>query len=534
MSNELEIKNVAPNTAMTYSYNQYWFYQWVNNSAFYVLANSQYWNFYNRWVRNWLYWYDGFVPYVHNQQSGIFSTRIGTTIVNRTTDNILGGGLMFANSDSVYEKDENGVSKALDFISNRWSEAVGFKNVVKKAVRYAGAGGTSLLKLNGGHKGLWLESVRMDRFFADIDYQGHIKRVKSYLATYTKTVPGSKDNSIEQYYLVEERYFVELPLEKDIPVVEYKVYRLNGQVENFDLSGATVVGLNWEDIHKSIRKAIKEDYGDIKLNAPNRLPFENDLGCRCVRITDGISNLPQVQFGESLLSNILSYLYSYDYYFSCLNTDMYLGRGRVMVPKGLTGNKRGSGYNSGLDDFMYTKVEYQTTEDKKIEPVQFDLRAAEWKEIRNNLIESMATALGISVSTLASYLSDGSNRTAREVSAEEKGTTLFTEEKRRLIEQPINDILRLVLRYYGYIDDVKIRWSKAGMTNISLLTSTLREAKQAGLVSAKKAYSMWNFDDDEQQIQSGYEEMLKEQEEEERKKSEMFGSMDFENYGDSE
>lgn len=72
------------------------------------------------------------------------------------------------------------------------------------------------------------------------------------------------------------------------------------------------------------------------------------------------------------------------------------------------------------------------------------------------------------------------------------------------------------------------------MTNISLLTSTLREAKQAGLVSARKAYSMWNFDDDEQQIQSGYEEMLKEQEEEERKKSEIFGSMDFEHYGDSE
>ena len=329
------------------------------------------------------------------------------------------------------------------------------------------------------------------------------------------------------YYLVEERYFVDFPLEKKVPVVEYKVYRLNGQIENFNLNGASIVGLDWEDIHKSIRKAIKEDYGDIQLNKPNRLPFDKDLGCRILKLTDGISNLPQVQFGESLLANIMSYLYSYDYYFSCLNTDMYLGRGRVMVPKGLTGNKKNTGYNSGLDDFLYTKVEYQTTEDKKLEAIQFDLRSEEWKNIRNNLIESMATALGISVSTLASYLNDGSNRTAREVSAEEKSTALFVEEARRLLEKPINDILRLVLRYYGYIDDVKIRWSKAGMTNISLLTTTLNEAVNGGLVSRRKAFAMWNFDDDEQQIQAGYEEMLKEKEEEERKKNEMFGSMDF-------
>ena len=68
----------------------------------------------------------------------------------------------------------------------------------------------------------------------------------------------------------------------------------------------------------------------------------------------------------------------------------------------------------------------------------------------------------------------------------------------------------------GYVDDVKIRWSKAGMTNISLLTTTLNEAVNGGLVSRRKAFAMWNFDDDEQQIQEGYEEMLREKDEEEQ------------------
>ena len=34
-----------------------------------------------------------------------------------------------------------------------------------------------------------------------------------------------------------------------------------------------------------------------------------------MKATDSISFLPQSPFGESLLSNILSYLIAYDYYF---------------------------------------------------------------------------------------------------------------------------------------------------------------------------------------------------------------------------
>ena len=157
-----------------------------------------------------------------------------------------------------------------------------------------------------------------------------------------------------------------------------------------------------------------------------------------------------------------------------------------------------------FDSFMYTKYEALNNEGNKPEPIQFALRSAEWKEARNILIESMATGIGMSVSTLASYLSDGSNRTAREVSAEESATTLFVENMRRRFEAPINQMLRAVLRFYGYIDDVEIRWTRAGMTNQTVLVDTLAKAVQAGLISQKKAHHAFNFDDDEEQNEEDY------------------------------
>jgi hypothetical protein len=201
----------------------------------------------------------------------------------------------------------------------------------------------------------------------------------------------------------------------------------------------------------------------------------------------------------------------YDYYLSSMSGDMYLGRGRVMVPKSM--QKQGNGnrstgvqgnYNSGLDSFMYTQIEYQTTEDKTPIPLQFQLRSVEWREIRNNLLESIATSIGISVGTLASYLNDASARTAREVSAEESATTLFVEEKRRLFETPINELLRIVTHYYGMPDQIEVRWSKSGFTNPQVLADTLARAKQAGLISGKKAHRLYNVDEDEDQVEEDW------------------------------
>jgi hypothetical protein len=101
---------------------------------------------------------------------------------------------------------------------------------------------------------------------------------------------------------------------------------------------------------------------------------------------------------------------------------------------------------------------------------------------------------------------------------------LFIENNRRRFEEPINEMLKDVLRFYGYVDDVEIRWSRAGMTNQTVLVDTLTKAVNSGLISQKKAHDQYNYDDDEEQNAEDY--ALVEKEQASRQNS-MFGGGDF-------
>ena len=517
------VKCEQPRLALTAVANQK-IWQWTNNNEFYKLIPAPYYSFYNNWVRMWLYWYDGFVPWVHGTQYGLLSTSIGTTIVNRAADSVFGGNLMFANARTptiTVEKKGKQIGKALDFISNDWALDTDFRSKVKRAVRDAFAGGFSLLKINCDGGELWVDNLRADRFYIEKTGRGQLRKVVSLLSVYDSM---SQSGNERHYGLVEERRFEKIGMfEEEVPVVEYKIYETSAQIQNISTSDNFVP---FEDLPKKVREAFKADFGTCKLNKPIAMNGFKTLGCYLLKGSDDISNVPQIGLGESLLANITTYLYEYDFYNTCFNTDMYLARGRVLVPKALQSPQAKTGaQNTGLDDFIYTKVETMNTDQQKPEAIQFELRASEWKEARNMLLESIATSIGISVSTLASYLSDGSNRTAREVSAEESATTLFIENARRRLEKPLNDLISDVLRFYGYVDDVEIRWSRAGMTNTTVLVDTLSRAVQSGLISEKKAHHAFNYDDDEEQNEEDYK--LVEEEREARAQRENYGNMDF-------
>ena len=517
------VKCEQPRLALTAVANQK-IWQWTNNNEFYKLIPAPYYSFYNNWVRTWLYWYDGFVPWVHGTQYGLLSTSIGTTIVNRAADSVFGGNLMFANARTptiTVNKKGKQIGKALDFISNDWALDTDFRSKVKRAVRDAFAGGFSLLKINCDGGELWVDNLRADRFYIEKTGRGQLRKVVSLLSVYDSM---SQSGNERHYGLVEERRFEKIGMfEEEVPVVEYKIYETSTQIQNISTSDNFVP---FEDLPKKVREAFKADFGTCKLNKPIAMNGFKTLGCYLLKGSDDISNVPQIGLGESLLANIMTYLYEYDFYNTCFNTDMYLARGRVLVPKALQSPQAKTGaQNTGLDDFIYTKVETMSTDQQKPEAIQFELRASEWKEARNMLLESIATSIGISVSTLASYLSDGSNRTAREVSAEESATTLFIENARRRFEKPLNDLISDVLRFYGYVDDVEIRWTRAGMTNMTVLVDTLSRAVQSGLISEKKAHHAFNYDDDEEQNEEDYK--LVEEEREARAQRENYGNMDF-------
>jgi hypothetical protein len=222
----------------------------------------------------------------------------------------------------------------------------------------------------------------------------------------------------------------------------------------------------------------------------------------------------------------MPYLQSYDYYWSAFNTDMYLGRGRVLIDKPMQSPKAQSqnvNYNSGLDSMMFTKIQSNNGEPMKPEPVQFDLRSQSWSEIRTMIIQNISINTGLNLASIASFLNDtNAAKTAREISTEESETALFVDDKRELMEKPINKILRLVTLFYGYKDEIVLRWSSAGLSNIYARAEVISQGLSAGFISKKKAIQMFNQDDDEYQLQEEFDNIDSDNE-----KNNAFGGEDF-------
>lgn len=500
-------------------------FQWVNNNEFYSMIPAPYLGFYQNWVRFWLQWADGYVPFIHGGQYGLLSSGIGTSIVNLVADKIVGSGIMYKNArkPKFVKTNEEGkpVGQALDFFSNKWALDTDFGNKVKQAIKFSYAGGFSLLKLNVTDGELWADCLRADKFYLDITQSGKIRRCVSILSFYNDMTNNNKQG--KKYGLVEERYYAKVGLfETEIPVIEYKIYDSSVQIQNLDVGRTNFIA--WEQLPGSVRKAFKEEYGDVKLNKPQALNGFNDLGVYLFKGSSDISNLPQLALGESILANITTYLYEYDHCNTAFNTDIYLARGRVLLPKYMQKDGKGGSSPSGFDDFLFTKLESANPEEGKPEAVQFNLRANEWKETRNFILENIASGIKISASSLASYLQGGSMRTAREVSAEEDATTLFVENARLRYTPVINKIISQVLRFYGFIDDVEVRWSRAGMTNQTVLVETLTKAVNSGLISPQKAHALFNYDDDEEQQLEDYKKV---EESKAQQQNSLFGGGDF-------
>lgn len=518
-----------------YVVNQPTIQEWTNNTSFYVLYPKYYFSFANRWLRRWLGWYDGYVWGVHDGSGGLLSTRIGTTLVKRLTQQIYGGGLLYETTeDSVESK------SAVDLI-NQYARKTNFANKIQTAIEFAGAGGTCAIKTNvaksqsiGLKNDLWTEVFRADRFYADIDFKGEVTKARFLINKFTNTVPSKTE---EHFYIREDRFYQrerlgELEYGDLKPYAEYKVIRVSGDVANLDVPLQSGRSLGFSELPKDIQKSIKEEYGVLDLNKPQLLPFL-DLGVDILKFTNFISNLPDLQFGESLLAPIQTYLFMYDYMYSCFNTDLYLGRGRVLVPKWMQKPKgerpnQNVNWNAGLDSFLYTQYDTIDGEQQKPIQMQFDLRSGDWVTNRNNLLEAMATSLGISPSTIASYLSDNTVRTAREISSEESSTTLYIEAKRDLMKYAINNCINRILKYYGVTADITVKFSKAGQTNTTLLIENVGKKLSAKIMSRQEAIQEVNSDWSTEQVLAELERIKADEKlAQSNQQSELFGNLQY-------
>lgn len=534
--------NEFPEWQNTSAFNTYWQYSFVNRSAFYANINGTYRQYMTRWVQNCLWWYDGWVPYFHNQNQGIFSTKLASALVNGTAKKVVGGRIYFKTKNKEkLVKNANGeydINKALAFISSEWSEKSNFSQEVKKAVAFCASAGFSLLKIDRQGEGLTVKALRADSFYPVIGFNGEIIELTCFIRDFTNLYTSGKSQHFDNYYVVEHRFFGDYKrfngeIIQNAPQVQYEIRQTTGTITtgtDYDGSGQRI---EFCSLPKAIRSKIGKAFSGIRFDCPVLLPFADSLGAVIVNWSDCVSALPELPFGDSLLYNILPYLQSYDYYWSAFNTDMYLGRGRVLVDKEMQSPQakaNNAEYNTGLDSMLFTQIRRNAGLGDPMQPtpIQFDLRSQSWEQIRTMIIQNIAINTGLNLASIASFLNDtNSARTAREISTEESETALFVDDKREIIERPINKILKLITNYYGYTDDIVIRWSSAGLSNVYARSEMIATGLASGFISPQKAVQMFNQDMDEYQLQEEFDNIKHEKEQKQEQERQAFGNMPF-------
>ena len=471
-------------------------------------------SYYKQYIYNYLQpsfqWLSGSLLTLHtdNGQS-IISTNFGKCLMYYLGDQVAGEKLFFKPALKTS-------NATLDVArANKWAEETNFQSAVTKGVILSLATGTSLLKVNVSEDGEpWVESVRLDNAYFLTDFRGRVISAKFLIRNYVNTLTDKKEN--DQFYLVEERYyknekakiidtgksFIAQKANK-VPYVKYSIVRAapqSNQVQGVELSGQT---LDWKQTPEAIRKIIKRDYNAIKIGEEQRLNLPN-IGVELLTNDHGdVSHPIDIGFGRSLLIDIESDLITYDIACSYKIRDMYLGKGTLYVPSGLSLGSivQDVTGNGTLDEQMGDKpvelVPGVDPENQQYIVVQFKLRADEWQQIINDSMKNISGKLGIPPKILNAALATYGGATATQIDSEDDAGLAFIYQHRHYFRGAVNRIAKTCFKVLGLENEIDVEFGSPSIINKDRLINRNIKLYQSGLISAEEAVRNINPDDDE-------------------------------------
>ena len=415
------------------------FFDFYVNNTFYLLAPEYYFPLYANYFNRCLALYDGWVSGWHNVKSGLVPQRMLQSITNGLNNMLFAHGIDFSGTKADYD------------FAIKWAKRTKFYKALKKAHKFAIAGGTSLLKINREDKGLYVSAHRIDTFFADIDASGKITSVKIFFdAIHNTNSSGTKDH----FGICEERYFNE----EGKPCVKASVYKStsNIQTETQNRLKANSTKMNWVNLPPSVKQYIKSHYPSVIVDEEQYLPFPNSLGCCLMKFTDDIPQIPNTPFGQPIGDILATESFQYDQMKYFEKNEVDLARARALVPDTMWNQDDPAYDRRALSERFYQKVSSVNGDDDKITPIQFLLRGEDMKTQMENIYKDCAFKLNISASSVASFLSEGAGaRTATEIISERTKSDTWIKGQINLNAPDINELLRLIMFYYNH-DAVEI------------------------------------------------------------------------------
>ena len=410
------------------------YFDFYVNNTFYLLAPEYYYSFYSIYINRCLSCYDGWVNGFHNRESGLVPQRMLQSIATGLNNMLFAHGIDFS-----------GENKAYNFATD-WAKKSKFYKALKKAHKFAIAGGTSLLKLNRAEKDLYATAHRIDTFFADIDATGKVVSVKVYFDAIHNTNP--KGNGKDHYGICEERYFNE----ENKPCVKASVYKSSGNLQTSvqDRPKFDVQRIDWKSLPLNVKNYIKKHYPSIVLDQEQYLPFPKSLGCYLMKFTDDIPQIPNTPFGQPIGDILFTENFQYDQMKYFEKNEVDLARARALVPEEFW-NKDDPAYeNRAMNERFYQKISSVSGDSDKITPIQFLLRGNDMRTQMENIYKDCSFKLNVSASSIASFLSEGAGaRTATEIISERTKTDTWIKGQINLNAPEINEMLREIMRYYN-------------------------------------------------------------------------------------
>lgn len=481
----------------------------VNDSAFIDMIPEPYVSYYMAYIRQCIQWSTGFVPMLH--RGDFFSTGIGYTVCDILVKECMKGSYRLTSTN----KD---LKKALE----KWEDTTNLYNELSRMFWNTNAGGNCLLVLTPVERQAYLTAYPINRCFFQIGRNGKVTSA----TLLNRFVAGET-----AVYARERRRYLD-------GKAYYKVEIASGTL----VVSPTWTGQGLAYVPDKVKDQFEYAYGDIKLNTWYELPF-NSIGVYNVKnkpVSVAIADMPG--YSDSSLYTALDVLYSIDFNYTQAQVDMYLGRGRGILPKQWQRGNVNTG-NSGnvvngesfadalarpsLEEVFYTEITDSSGNAVKPTIMQADLRGEAHKYIRDADLELLASKVGLSSSTLANHLTYNSSKTATEVKDEQDTTETTIGDKRKLANESINDMLKDVASFYGFTDDCEIEWGRTGTTSTE--NQELLAEFQAGTLSLRQYLRLRHKDLSEEEVELWAQEIEKETE---KKNSLGFNDKDY--FGDLE
>lgn len=425
----LDINTVGFNDATLGNY-----FDFYVNNTFYLLAPEYYRAFYSIYLNRCLSVFDGWVNGFHNAASGLVPQRMLQSVANGLNNMLYSHGIDFSGDTADYN------------FAIKWAKDHKLHKALKKAHKYAVAGGTSLLKINRSNKDLYVTAHRIDTFFVDVDSSGKITSAKIFFDAIHNTNPsGTKDH----YGICEERFFND----EGKPCVMTTIYKSSSNLQT-EVQARLNVGStreNWKNLPKDVKDYVKKNFPSIIVDEPQYLPFPHSLGCYLQRFTDDIPQIPNSQFGQPIGDILFTENFQYDQMKYFEKNEVDLARARALIPEEMW-NKDDPDYDGrALNERFYQKISSVNGDADKVTPIQFELRGNDIKTQKENILKDIAFKLNVSASTIASFLSEGAGaRTATEIMNEKTKSDTFIDAQIKLNSPEINEMLAVIMRYYNH------------------------------------------------------------------------------------